>query len=151
MKIEGEKPLFYGSRCEKYEVGKSRSSTICRTCSWSGKNWLYGEEPPKEGKRAPSVSPEPCSSRNSCPSSVAFFEDLGFTVVYSPKTNKKVINQGTEAMAAEPSYPVKVAHGHILALLKAGVKRIFLAQPHRPAPTRTPRSAAAWSVPWPNP
>ena len=85
----------------------------------------------------------------------AFFEDLGFTVVYSPKTNKKVINQGTEAMAAEPCYPVKVAHGHILALLKAGVKRIFLpclidvppatprsrprrGLPHGPVPDATP-------------
>ena len=25
------------------------------------------------------------------------------------------------------------------------------AQHHRPAPSRTPKSAAAWSVPWPNP
>jgi predicted nucleotide-binding protein (sugar kinase/HSP70/actin superfamily) len=51
----------------------------------------------------------------------AFFEDLGFTVVYSQKTNKSVINQGVEALAAEPCYPVKVAHGHLLDLLNAGV------------------------------
>jgi predicted nucleotide-binding protein (sugar kinase/HSP70/actin superfamily) len=57
-----------------------------------------------------------------------FFEELGFTVVYSQKTNKKVIRQGVECLAAEPCFPVKVAHGHILDLLEAGVKRVFL--PH---------------------
>ena len=69
VKIEGEKPLFYGSRCEKYEVGKARSSTTCRTCSWSGKTGSTGKSPPRKANAAPSASPGPCSSRNSCPSS----------------------------------------------------------------------------------
>ena len=127
MKIEGEKPLFYGSRCEKYEVAaKSRSSTICRTCSWSGKTGSTAKSLPTEGKRGPIGIPRTMFFQELMPFFRAFFEDLGFTVVFSPKTNKKVINQGAEAMAAETCFPVKVAHGHILDLLKAGVKRIFL-------------------------
>ena len=33
----------------------------------------------------------------------AFFEDLGFTVVYSQKTNKQVIHQGVEAWRRRPA------------------------------------------------
>ena len=89
-------------------------------------DWLYGPEPPKEGKRGAIGIPRTMFFQELMPFFRAFFEDLGFTVVFSQKTNKQVINQGVEALAAEPCYPVKVAHGHILDLLKAGVKRIFL-------------------------
>ncbi|MGB8992391.1 MAG: acyl-CoA dehydratase activase [Desulfobaccales bacterium] len=126
VKIEGEKPLFYGSRCEKYEVGRATKQYDLADLLLERENLLYGEEPPKEGKRGPIGIPRTMFFQELMPFFRAFFEDLGFTVVYSPKTNKKVINQGVEALAAEPCYPVKVAHGHILDLLKAGVKRIFL-------------------------
>ncbi len=126
VKIEGEKPLFYGSRCEKYEVGRGTKQYDLADLLLERENLLYGEEPPKEGKRGPIGIPRTMFFQELMPFFRAFFEDLGFTVVYSPKTNKKVINQGVEALAAEPCYPVKVAHGHILDLLKAGVKRIFL-------------------------
>jgi predicted CoA-substrate-specific enzyme activase len=126
VQIEGEKPLFYGSRCEKYEVGKTQKQYDLADLLLERENWLYGDEPPKEGKRGPIGIPRTMFFQELMPFFRAFFEDLGFTVVFSPKTNKKVINQGVEALAAEPCYPVKVAHGHILDLLKAGVKRIFL-------------------------
>ncbi len=90
-------------------------------------DWLYGPETAaKEGKRGAIGIPRTMFFQELMPFFRAFFEDLGFTVVYSQKTNKQVIRQGVEALAAEPCYPVKVAHGHILDLLKAGVKRIFL-------------------------
>jgi predicted CoA-substrate-specific enzyme activase len=126
VQIEGEKPLFYGSRCEKYEVGKVQKQYDLPDLLLERETWLYGEEPPKEGRRGPIGIPRTMFFQELMPFFRTFFEDLGFTVVYSSKTNKKVINQGVEALAAEPCYPVKVAHGHILDLLKAGVKRIFL-------------------------
>ena len=42
------------------------------------------------------------------------------------KRTSAVIHRGVECMAAETCYPVKVAHGHILDLLQAGVMDIFL-------------------------
>jgi predicted CoA-substrate-specific enzyme activase len=126
VKIEGEKPLFYGSRCEKYEVDKTQKQYDLADLLLERENWLYGDEPPKEGPRGPIGIPRTMFFQELMPFFRAFFEDLGFTVVFSPKTNKKVINQGVEALAAEPCYPVKVAHGHILDLLKVGVKRVFL-------------------------
>ena len=126
VQIEGEKPLFYGSRCEKYEVAANQKKYDLPDLLKEREDWLYGPEPPKEGKRGTIGLPRAMFFQELMPFFRAFFEDLGFTVVYSQKTNKSVINQGVEALAAEPCYPVKVAHGHLLDLLKAGVKRIFL-------------------------
>ncbi len=126
VQIEGEKPLFYGSRCEKYEVAANQKQYDLPDLLKEREDWLYGPEPPQEGKRGAIGLPRAMFFQELMPFFRAFFEDLGFTVVYSQKTNKSVINQGIEALAAEPCYPVKVAHGHLLDLLKAGVKRIFL-------------------------
>jgi len=126
VQIEGEKPLFYGSRCEKYEVAANQKKYDMPDLLKEREDWLYGPEPPKEGRRGTIGIPRTMFFQELMPFFRAFFEDLGFTVVYSQKTNKAVINQGVEALAAEPCYPVKVAHGHLLDLLKAGVKRIFL-------------------------
>ena len=126
VKIEGEQPLFYGSRCEKYEVAATRQKVDLADLLAEREAWLYGTEPPPEGKRGAIGLPRTMFFQELMPFFRAFFEDLDFTVVYSQKTNKSVINEGIEALAAEPCYPVKVAHGHLLDLLKAGVKRIFL-------------------------
>jgi predicted CoA-substrate-specific enzyme activase len=126
VQIEGEKPLFYGSRCEKYEVDRTQKQYDLPNLLAEREDWLYGPDPPKEGKRGAIGIPRAMFFQELMPFFRAFFEDLGFTVIFSQKTNKTVINQGVEALAAEPCYPVKVAHGHLLDLLKAGVKRIFL-------------------------
>ncbi|MGP7970604.1 MAG: acyl-CoA dehydratase activase [Desulfobaccales bacterium] len=126
VKIEGEQPLFYGSRCEKYEVAATSKKVDLADLLAEREAWLYGTEPPPEGKRGAIGLPRTMFFQELMPFFRAFFEDLDFTVVYSQKTNKSVINEGIEALAAEPCYPVKVAHGHLLDLLKAGVKRIFL-------------------------
>ncbi len=126
VQIAGEKPLFYGSRCEKYEVDQTRKTVDLPDLVKEREDWLYGSEPPPEGKRGAIGIPRTMFFQELMPFFRAFFEELGFTVVYSQKTNKSVIRQGLEALAAEPCYPVKVAHGYILDLLKAGVKRVFL-------------------------
>jgi predicted CoA-substrate-specific enzyme activase len=126
VQIAGEKPLFYGSRCEKYETGGQQQGADLPDLLKEREDLLYGPEPPKEGHRGVVGLPRIMHFQELMPFFRTFLEELGFTVVYSPKTNKKVIRQGVESLAAEPCYPVKVAHGHILELLKAGVKRILL-------------------------
>ena len=54
-----------------------------------------------------------------------FFDRLGFRIVLSPPTNRRISSLGIEAMTAETCYPVKVSHGHVKDL--AGkTKYIFL-------------------------
>jgi predicted CoA-substrate-specific enzyme activase len=126
VQVAGEKPLYYGSRCEKYEVDRKKQLVDLPDLLLERENWLYGLEPPPERRRGKIGLPRTLFLQELMPFFRTFFEELGFTVVYSAKTNKAVIRQGVESLAAEPCYPVKVAHGHILDLLKAGVKRIFL-------------------------
>ena len=55
-----------------------------------------------------------------------FFGQLGFSVVLSDATNKRIIRDGAENIIVETCFPMKLAHGHILNLIKKGIKRIFL-------------------------
>ncbi|HZK14126.1 MAG TPA: acyl-CoA dehydratase activase, partial [Desulfobaccales bacterium] len=74
VKIEGEKPLFYGSRCEKYEVGKVQKQHDLPDLLLERENWLYGEEPPPEGKLGPIGIPRTMFFQELMPFFRAFFE-----------------------------------------------------------------------------
>jgi len=55
-----------------------------------------------------------------------FLRELGFEVVLSGRSSKKVIEKGVEAVLAQACFPVKVAHGHVLELVKKEVDFIWL-------------------------
>ncbi|HYB20601.1 MAG TPA: acyl-CoA dehydratase activase-related protein, partial [Thermodesulfobacteriota bacterium] len=55
-----------------------------------------------------------------------FFTVLGFRLVFSDRTNKRLIHKGVERIVAETCFPIKVAHGHLLDLIGKGVDAIFL-------------------------
>ena len=55
-----------------------------------------------------------------------FFTKLGFRVVISPKSSRKIYELGIESIPSESEcYPAKIAHGHVMWLLKKGIKNIF--------------------------
>ncbi|MFQ6103444.1 MAG: acyl-CoA dehydratase activase [Candidatus Glassbacteria bacterium] len=54
-----------------------------------------------------------------------FLKELGFAIVLSDATNKKIKRAGLEACVADPCYPKKIAHGHIKDLLDKGVDYIL--------------------------
>ncbi|MBW2076962.1 MAG: CoA activase [Deltaproteobacteria bacterium] len=47
----------------------------------------------------------------------SFFDELGFRVVLTPKTNDRISKLGIESMTTETCFPVKVSHGHVIDLL----------------------------------
>ncbi|MCL5102858.1 MAG: acyl-CoA dehydratase activase [Armatimonadetes bacterium] len=55
----------------------------------------------------------------------AFLSELGFEVVVSDPTNKKIVEMGLEVAIGEPCFPFKVAHGHYMDLIEKGVDIIF--------------------------
>lgn len=55
-----------------------------------------------------------------------FFQELGFGVMPSEPTSKKIIRKGIEKVVAEPCFPVKVAHGHAADILEQKPDFIFL-------------------------
>ena len=56
----------------------------------------------------------------------AFFRELGFRVVLSPVSTRKIYELGIESIPSESEcYPAKITHGHVSWLIKNGVKTIF--------------------------
>lgn len=55
-----------------------------------------------------------------------FFTSLGFRVILSPRSSKKIYEMGMETIPSESvCYPAKLMHGHIESLIKRGVNTIF--------------------------
>jgi predicted CoA-substrate-specific enzyme activase len=129
VSVEGEKPLFYGSRCEKYDVVRRSKGSDLPDLFAEREGLLFRPYPGKEslGDNAPVIGiPRSLLMHELYPFWEAFFTELGYRVILSDPTNKELIRQGVEAVVAETCFPVKVAHGHVLNLLEKGIKRIFL-------------------------
>lgn len=55
-----------------------------------------------------------------------FFRELGFRVVLSPVSTRKIYELGIESIPSESEcYPAKITHGHVSWLIKNGIKTIF--------------------------
>jgi predicted CoA-substrate-specific enzyme activase len=129
VSVEGEKPLFYGSRCEKYDVIKRTKGSAIPDLFEEREQMLFapygGEE--KLPADAPEIGiPRILYFHEMSPFWRAFFTELGYRVVLSDATHKELIRKGVENVVSETCFPIKVSHGHVLNLLEKGVKRIFL-------------------------
>lgn len=56
----------------------------------------------------------------------AFLQDLGFELLVSGETDRKVKEAGIESTVAEPCFPIRAAHGHVAWLLDQGVDYVWL-------------------------
>lgn len=55
-----------------------------------------------------------------------FFTKLGFRVIISPSSNRKIYELGIESIPSESEcYPAKLVHGHVSWLIKQNIKFIF--------------------------
>ena len=129
VSVEGEKPLFYGSRCEKYDVIKRTKGSALPDLFEEREKVLFapyeGEE--KLSPNAPEIGiPRILNIHEMLPLWRAFFTELGFRVVLSDSSHRELIRKGVESVVAETCFPIKVSHGHLLNLIEKGVKRIFL-------------------------
>ncbi|MDY7032995.1 MAG: acyl-CoA dehydratase activase [Thermodesulfobacteriota bacterium] len=130
LTIKGERPLFYGSRCEKYEIDKKKKEeTNLPDLFAEREDLLMNICRNDDGldHKAPIIGiPKILFFHELYPLWKTFFTELGFRVVFTENSNKKIIHQGLESTVAETCFPIKVSHGHVLELMEKGVKRIFL-------------------------
>ena len=129
VSVVGEEPLFYGSRCERFDVKKKRKERIDIPDLFAEREALLTKayfEPPAQ-KQGPRIGlPMALFFHELLPLWKTFFEQLGCEVILSDRTNKPIIDQGIQGIVAETCFPIKVAHGHILDLIKKKVEYIFL-------------------------
>jgi len=128
--VEGERPLYYGSRCGKFDEEK-RAGKGARLPQLfqERKRWLltaYPKDRPDEPNGRTVGIPQVAHYFELYPLWKAFFTELGFQVVASRDTNQQIIRQGCGHVAAETCFPIKVAHGHVLDLIARGVDYLFL-------------------------
>ncbi|MBI5826936.1 MAG: CoA activase, partial [Deltaproteobacteria bacterium] len=127
--VEGEAPLFYGGRCEKYDVKREdgKNSNLPDLYKDREKLLFSTYTGKVAGKDAPVIGvPRMLFIYEMYPFWKAFFDNLGFRVQLSSPTNKEIIRNGIEKIVTETCFPVKVAHGHVNELMEKGVKKIFI-------------------------
>jgi predicted CoA-substrate-specific enzyme activase len=134
VKIIGEEGfLFYGGRCEKYDIRKKKNSALPDLFAFREEMLWKEHEVRKENLVGKDQNSRPkigipyiFSFQDSLPFWTTLLWELGFDVEVSPKTNRQIVNLGLERVLAEACFPVKVAHGHVQYLLNRNVDVLFL-------------------------
>jgi predicted CoA-substrate-specific enzyme activase len=128
--IEDEdKPLFYGGRCERYEVDerKGKGKDIPNLFEERMQLLMGGfQEEEKDDRTTIGIPRGLMVFYKQFPLWRTFFQELGFRVVLSDTTNRRMITSSLEQLQAETCFPVEVMHGHVHDLVQKGVDYIFL-------------------------
>ncbi len=145
VSFEGEKPLFYGSRCEKYDVQRKAGSASRLPDLFSEREQLLLKQTDVPGSNRPRIGiPRALYVNDYLPFWLAFFSELGFEPVLSDRTNRALISRALELTVAETCFPAKVALGHVQHLIDRGVDVLFLPSVIRfPAAPGQPKNSQA--------
>ncbi|MHB8996544.1 MAG: acyl-CoA dehydratase activase [Armatimonadota bacterium] len=121
--LEGEEPLFYGSRCEKYDVDRRKKSKPTtpdlfkeRAAMLMGAASTPASEDNGGQPRHRVGIPRALLFHEMYPFWKTLLTGLGCEIVLSDPTNKGIIHEGAERSVAETCFPMKVALGHVLNL-----------------------------------
>lgn len=120
---DGEKYIS-GNRCEK-PTGNKKSESIPNMYQYKYKK-LREYESLDEGKRGNIGLPMVLNMYENIPLWATFFKELGFKVVLSDESNKKMYLKGQHTIPSDTvCYPAKLAHGHIENLISKNIEHIF--------------------------
>lgn len=126
-RFSGGRKFISGNRCER-GLGKEKNKENIPNLFEYKLNRLFSYEPLKGEKahRGKVGIPRVLNMYENYPFWFTFFTELGYEVVLSPESNRKIYEMGIESIPSESEcYPAKIVHGHIMWLLKQGVDFIF--------------------------
>lgn len=127
FQMQGGPKYFYNDRCEKFSAVHKKSLGAHLPDLFAEREKMMmdacaGSAP----EDAPTVGiPRGLLFSEYYPLYHTFFTELGFRVVPSDPTNKRIIEMGLDVSIGEPCFPFKVAHGHYMDLIEKGVDIIF--------------------------
>lgn len=133
--LEGEsEALFYGGRCEKYDIRKRQKSSLPDLFAFREEalNKAHNEylkpflEKGARAKRGIIGLPRIFFMHDYLPYYSTLLWELGFEVALSPRTDKKTINLGVHASLADTCFPAKASLGHVKYLIDEGIKTLFV-------------------------
>lgn len=116
-----------GNRCERGAGGELRKDTLPNLYDFKYRMLASYKSLDKDSAIRGTIGiPRVLNIYENYPFWHTFFTELKFRVVLSPRSSKKVYEMGIETMPSESvCYPAKLVHGHIMCLVKSGVKNIF--------------------------
>lgn len=126
-KFSGGRQFITCNRCERGAGGQKNKDNIPNLYEYKSK-LLFARETldEKEAVRGTVGIPRVLNIYENYPFWAEFFKALKFRVVLSPESTRKIYELGIESIPSESEcYPAKLAHGHVMWLLKQGVKFIF--------------------------
>lgn len=126
-KFSGGRRFITGNRCER-GLGKEKTESDIPNLYEYKMSRYFGYEPLSEEKaiRGTVGIPRVLNMYENYPFWFTFFNELGFRVVLSPASNRKIYELGIESIPSESEcYPAKLAHGHVKWLIKQGIQFIF--------------------------
>jgi predicted CoA-substrate-specific enzyme activase len=114
MEISGEKPTFYGSRCDLFDSTVSREKM--ETPFDERERLLFKAYREGEGTGPVVGIPRALMVYDYAPLLIGFLNALGAKVVLSSKTNNQIMGQAVELSYTDSCFPIKLLHGHAASL-----------------------------------
>ena len=127
-RFTGGRQFISGNRCER-GLGKEKvKKDVPNLYEYKNKRLFDYYQPlsPDKAYRGKVGIPRVLNMYENYPYWFTFFTELGYEVVLSPASSRNIYSLGIESIPSESEcYPAKLAHGHIMWLLKQGVDYIF--------------------------
>ena len=124
-KFPGGRRHVTGNRCEKGLGGTGTGRKGPNVMAYKLKR-MFDYPPLENPTRGVIGIPRVLNMYENYPFWATFFRELGFRVVLSPMSNRKIYELGMESIPSESEcYPAKLSHGHVQWLINKGVKTIF--------------------------
>ena len=121
--FSGGRKFIAGNRCEKPVTQKSPDDSFN---IYQYKLSLLKEYAPQPGKRGKIGIPLGLNMFELLPFWHTFLTKLGFEVITSPFSNRKLYLHGQQTIPSDTvCFPAKLMHGHVQWLLDNGIKDIF--------------------------
>ncbi len=125
--FSGGRKFISGNRCEKGLGKEKKDDTVPNLFKYKNDR-IFNFQPLSEedAPRGTVGIPRVLNMYENFPFWATFFKRLGYRVVLSPPSNRKIYELGIESIPSESEcYPAKLAHGHIQWLIEKGIKYIF--------------------------
>ena len=126
-RFSGGRQFVSGNRCERGLGKEKNKENIPNLFEYKYKR-VFGYESltPDKAPRGTVGIPRVLNMYENFPFWATFFKELGYRVVLSPQSTKKIYELGIESIPSESEcYPAKLAHGHVAWLIKQGIDFIF--------------------------
>ena len=126
-KFSGGRQYISGNRCER-GIGKTKNAENLPNLYDYKLHRLFDYEPiaKSTAKRGEIGIPRVLNMYENYPFWFTFLTKLGYSVVLSPASSHQIYELGIESIPSESEcYPAKLAHGHIMWLIKKQVPLIF--------------------------